>query len=333
MDVLDILSNSNADPVPRIAPPNIVLKDQLRLNACAACPNYVEGRLNSCRVIDDNHSDLWNCVKSRHGRFMARLFKAESTCERWPEPVQYHIPKIKTIIYTTKHQTARHKRVRRLMDARGFEDWQFHYGFNPGSAVDGWGRGKDYWAYIPEEHAEMLRQYEPPLLILEDDIAERAYFDVVTPPLGADMVYLGGGRGGDRRGVYAAATRVPEDIYPYYRYAYQPIDNTWIRIFGMWFTHAILHIRKEVMLDVAAKITARVRPIDTSLAIEQWRWNVVCLRIPIWWQDDGKHYGDTYDYAPPEYNSPIPKAQDRTKDMRANRQKIIDQRKVALRKR
>jgi len=211
----------------------------------------------------------------------------------------------------------------------GFSDWQFFYGTNNSDQLDKWGRGKDYWLYIPQDHAKLLRDNEPPLLILEDDIQPRDYKPYVAVPIGAEMVYLGGGKGGDSRGTKAAFRNLEdEEIYRNHQHSFQIIDDEWMRIFGMWFSHAILHINKMVMLEVADALGAR-RPIDTTLAMQQWRWNVVCRRVPMWWQDDGKHRYDTFDYNPnPERAEAVTRQpQNRQEILRAERRKAISRKR------
>lgn len=264
----------------------IRLVDKARKAICDGCFERPEG--------------CWKAVQYGCEKARKEGFRNAKTCPigLWDGPKTYHLPNIKTFVYTTAHQTARHERVRRFMDHAGFTDWQFFYGTNPSEELDGWGRGKDYWRYIPRDHARLLREHDAPLLILEDDIEPRDYQPDVTVPIGAEMVYLGGGRGGDRRGTEAARRNIKdEEIYRNHRHSFQIIDDDWMRIFGMWFTHAVLHINKAVMLEVADHLM-KSRPIDTTLAIEQWRWNVVCRRVPMWWQNDGKHRSDTFDYNP-----------------------------------
>ena len=237
------------------------------------------------------------------------------------QPGTIWLPGVKTFVYTMPWQTGRQERVRHMLDGYGFRDWQFFFGTQASAgSADGWGRGKDYWAYIPPDHARLLRENDAPLLILEDDIEPRDYRPTVAPPPGAEIVYLGGGRGGSPRGVRNAMRRLPA-MRPIHRYCYAPIDADWMRIAGMWFTHAILYVDRRAMLEVADALAGNRQPIDTTLAQQQWRWRVVCRRLPYWWQNDGHHRTDTYDYAPPP-EQPETLA-DRRRRQRAKRRRVL----------
>jgi hypothetical protein len=74
-----------------------------------------------------------------------------------------------------------------------------------------------------------------------------------------------------------------------------------MRIFGMLYTHACLWLDKAVMLDAADRIERSSALVDNVLACEQWRWRVLCLKVPMFWQNDGhhKHKEKTYDYFTP----------------------------------
>jgi hypothetical protein len=63
-------------------------------------------------------------------------------------------------------------------------------------------------------------------------------------------------------------------------------------------THAILWLDKRAMLEAADLMTTSGLQIDMTLAREQWRWFVACVKVPFWWQNDGRHRSETFDYAP-----------------------------------
>ena len=69
---------------------------------------------------------------------------------------------VPTVVYTTdrQHCVARHPHVKGILDSSGFANWSFF-----------WGRPSiPYWNAMRSEYAALLREHEPPLLILEDDI-------------------------------------------------------------------------------------------------------------------------------------------------------------------
>ena len=51
---------------------------------CADCSEKrADDELWWCNLLDDNHSDRWNCTKSKHGRYIARLARMHNLCGRW----------------------------------------------------------------------------------------------------------------------------------------------------------------------------------------------------------------------------------------------------------
>ena len=202
------------------------------------------------------------------------------------------LPAVKTLVYTVAGKGRggspgdwRRERIAQILTRCGFSDWSFF-----------WGRPAErYWTAIPRDHAGILLGNRPPLLVLEDDAELRDWRPNIVAPMGCGVAYLGGGRSGDGRGLTAAAAAGIR-FERAYRYGYQAIDSDWMRIFGMWFSHAILWLDRDVMLDAAALFISRDEAIDTTLAREQWRWNVCCRRVPIFWQNDGHHWRDTWSY-------------------------------------
>ena len=179
------------------------------------------------------------------------------------------------------------------MQAFGFTNWRFFFGRQT----------KPYNIGIPLDHAHILRHHEPPLLILEDDIRPLHYSPWVYPPDEFSMLYLGGGRGGDRRGIENAKQHgfAPKTAY---HYGYLPIDDRWMRIFGMWYTHAILYTTKEAMHAAADSMTRRQLPIDTNLALDHYRLPAACLYQPMFWQADRHHAISTRHYCPSGLDQP-----------------------------
>jgi hypothetical protein len=204
------------------------------------------------------------------------------------------LPDVKTFIYSgqqTGRRAAvtewRRTRCRQVMAALGFTDWSFFEGR----------QSRPYWTGLPRDHALLLRRHDPPLLILEDDIEVVDFRANVRPPGGCQVAYLGGFRSGDSRGV-RNAKRAGLCPLLAHRYGYLPIDSEWMRIFGMWGSHAILWLDRAAMDEAACLLESSVCPIDTTLACEQWRWQVHCGLVPWFFQNDGHHVWDTEDYRP-----------------------------------
>ena len=250
-----------------------------------------------------------------------RTAAAEGFCPigRWhSQPGAIYLPGVKTIVYTLARSIDRHPRVTALLDGYGFQDWSFFYGA-PSSP---------YWAQIPHDHAAILRAHEPPLLILEDDIAPRDFQPWVVPPIGAQLVYLGAGK--SRRGSgLGNARRIlkRQRINQAHQYGWENIDRTWMRVYSMLYTHAILYVDRRAMLEVADAISSTGWQIDVTLARRQWRWFCACRKIPMFWQNDGRHKDETWDYAPTENEANYPPSafpnESRAQRLRRERQQIL----------
>lgn len=198
-----------------------------------------------------------------------------------------YLPAIHTIVYTTRWAIARQRRIIQILEAFRFSNWSFFFAE----------KTTPYWRDIPSHHAAFLRENDPPLLILEDDAEVLQFEASLDIPPGTEIAYLGGGRSGDKIGRIETKRAWPQSR-PAFGYRYWDESEAWMRIGGMWFSHAILYLEHAVMLDVAARLSASDHAIDTTLARHQWRWNVQCRKIPSFWQNDGHHYRDTLHYEP-----------------------------------
>ena len=261
---------------------------------CRTCPERrASGLYRWCAAKDATHGENHDCSRSRSARFSARLTMDRPTCDAWKAEGGIYLPDVPTVVYTCDKPrcVARHPRVTKLLTGMGFADWRFFWG-TP---------GEPYWENIPREHAALLQSRDPPLLILEDDIASRDFSPWIAPPPGSELVYLGGGRGGRRAALRNAREHLPEaEIRATHGYGYEEIDGypDWVRVFGMYYTHAILYTSKRAMLEVAEQLCSRRSQIDVILGHEMWRWKCVLRRVPMFWQDDGHHRTETFDYSP-----------------------------------
>jgi hypothetical protein len=196
-----------------------------------------------------------------------------------------YLPDVMTIVYTTHNATARQQRVQTILNSLGFTNWHFYCGQ----------KSANYGNQIGRDQAQLLIDNDPPLLILEDDIEVRDWRSNVKPPPDTDILYLGGGRSGDRTGRKEMKKKFPASRNAYgYQYCHESDD--YFRIGGMWFAHAILYLDKRTMLALAEQWLKSSLFHDTVLAQNQSRWKVYCRRIPMLWQNDGHHFHDTYAY-------------------------------------
>jgi hypothetical protein len=267
-----------------------------RESVCRTCPERrTSGLYRWCAAKDETHTERYDCSRSRSARFSSRLTRERPSCDAWRPEGKIHLPDVPTVVYTCDKPNcvARHPRVTKLLTRLGFADWRFFWG-TP---------GVPYWENIPREHAQLLRENEPPFLILEDDIALRDFQPWIAPPPGAELVFLGGGAGGRQSAIRNARQHLPGmEIRNLHGYGYAKIDGhpDWVRVFGMYYTHAILYTSKAAMLDVADQLCSRRSQIDVILGHEMWRWFCALRNVPMFWQDDGHHRKETYEYATPE---------------------------------
>jgi hypothetical protein len=208
-----------------------------------------------------------------------------------------HLPSVKTFVYTVPWNRHRQERVRPMLDRFGFTDWQFFTGR----------KTQVQWRDYSLDTIDFLRNYDPPLLIMEDDISPRDWQATIRVPPGAQLAMLGGICEGISRAVRHACENFPNVKHSghtqgprgyRYGYAYSEVNGEWMRVYGMLAAHAQLWLDKKCMLEAADKLSEMRYPIDTTFACEQWRWQVICRKVPIFWQDDGHHYFQTFSYEP-----------------------------------
>lgn len=203
------------------------------------------------------------------------------------------LSQLPTLVYTIAANSARHQRVTRLLTDLGFTNWRFEMG-TPKAP------GEHYWQPIRADYVAMLRGHIPPLMILEDDIAPRQYVDAIDIPPGADALYLGGGVNGELKGAARAKKELGLPFRRCHHFGFVDLGRDWIRIAGMYYSHAILWLTRSAMLRAADSIETYANcQVDVVFALEQWRWTTLCRKTPMFWQDDGHHREETYDYFPP----------------------------------
>jgi hypothetical protein len=152
-----------------------------------------------------------------------------------------------------------------------------------------------YWHGLRDGHAAIIGQARPPVLVLEDDIRMRAAATWLDTPAGCQVAYLGGSRSGTDIGARAAIA-AGHKLRRRHKWSYEPVDKEWVRVFGIYNTHAILWLDPTVQSLVAAELSTWPRSVDSYLAENQHRW-VCCLRrVPLFWQGDGHHDRDTWRY-------------------------------------
>lgn len=267
-------------------------QDERREAVCRACPDRRAHGVYRWCLRDETGLEMGDCPRSRNARFNSRLTMIGPTCDRWRDPAAICLTEVPTVVYTADKENcrARHPRVTEMLERLGFADWRFHWG----------PVGEPYWQAIRPDYCRLLRENKPPFLILEDDIALREFHAWISPPAGAQLVYLGGGgcwRGGGL--IRDARQHLPDHkITRVNEIGIEELPDCpgWVRPFGMFGTHAILYTDAAAMLEVADVIEAGSGPVDVEIGRNQWRWLCVLPRVPMFWQDDGHNGGGTFDY-------------------------------------
>ena len=65
----------------------------------------------------------------------------------------------------------------------------------------------------------------------------------------------------------------------------------------MFGTHALIFLDRRVMLEMAEAIERHHEPVDVAFGRNQWRWNCVLRKIPLWYQNDGHNNAGTFEYS------------------------------------
>lgn len=154
-----------------------------------------------------------------------------------------------------------------------------------------------HWTNQPLQFARLLHRHDAPWIHFEDDIATRAFCPFIKPPPNSQFIQLGAGRDGRSRGIYHARKAGLKPKHQY-QYGYIDEDQLYMRVFGMYYLHALVILDKSAALELEALERQLKRPVDVITAENQHRWKWYTLKTPMFWQNDGHHTTDTYDYAP-----------------------------------
>jgi len=143
-------------------------------------------------------------------------------------------------------------------------------------------RNKNHEAGVAEGHLRALSIYNPPFIILEDDVRVRDVglnFDI---PEIADCVYLG-------LSTWGLDNLTPKD----HASSYKTIDENIVRIYNMLSTHSILYNSKllvKMVKQLCYYSILNLKPFDVEFAMIQKYFNVMGLTDPLFYQSGYNEY-------------------------------------------
>jgi hypothetical protein len=140
-----------------------------------------------------------------------------------------------------------------------------------------------YYVGLAMGHVEALTRQPVPFLMLEDDarVIKDRHQSVFDIPDDTDALYLGTTTYGRWRGVTRNYTVIGADV-----------DDQYMRIFNMLALHAVVYTSQRYVDHVVGEMSRyMVNPVgacDDRIADTMHRHQVLCLKKPVFFQDDGK---------------------------------------------
>jgi len=139
-----------------------------------------------------------------------------------------------------------------------------------------------YTVGVAKGYIEAITKFEPPFLVLEDDATlvnnnpELSF----TIPKDTDALYLGTSIYGRLHKQTTPGGVIAADAGKY------------MRVFNMLGFHAVLYLSKSYIEHTVNTLKKFIlNPIggcDDSLAESMWRYNIYCVKQPIFYQKDGR---------------------------------------------
>lgn len=226
-----------------------------------------------CRGCNERPVGCWKAVECSCNHERERLFREATACPigRWEWPT-IDLREVDGLIYSGPG--------RRVRLGEGLPRLQRFVGepFRGNFRIE-----------VARDYGRLLQFRRPPFLLLEEDCIGRGPLETIYYPPGADMLMLGGGnRGAGRAHLKAGAKRA-------YGYSYEEVDENWMRVWGMLYTHALLFLSERAIALVSESFLRANRPGDQITAILQHDLAVYCLKRPLLVQDGNDQ---TWNYAP-----------------------------------
>lgn len=211
-------------------------------------------------------------------------------------PGEVELAAVRTFVYTAaatglrgEVYESRRRRMAAILTAYGVQHWSFVWG---SSCIP-------YCARHCADHARLMREHDPPILVFEDDAEPAFAGSHLVPPPEAKRLHIGGNRDGISLG-RLLALKSGEDWRHYRGFVYKPCNRNWFRQAGMLATHCNLYLDKPTMLEIAEYIVSRSGAIDASIAELDWKIPAFAPTRCWWWQNDGHNGECTSEFVPPE---------------------------------
>ena len=178
----------------------------------------------------------------------------------------------KTIFICPDHNEKYHARrlhMEDMLKTMGFTD-VVHYKSS----------SEQYPVCLSKATIDILKKYQEPILLIEDDIV---YTDVQTDiviPTGIDAIYVG---------LSCQSTTSVHSMFERY-------SNSYMRVLNMLATHAILYISrsyKDAIIEILEANITRVN--DVMMTRIQSKYQILALKIPLFYQSMKYNQGADFD--------------------------------------
>lgn len=185
---------------------------------------------------------------------------------------------------TIESASERHQKIREIFSSLGFTNT---HQIN-GEILDKTGLSfievqKRKSALVANAHIKALQMFEPPFIILEDDIGVIGthFQNDIVVPADADCVYLGSSIWGMNEGNSVQWGTKKTDV-----------DENYCRVQDMLGIHAILYITPSYVQHTIQNLVhcnEQEQYCDECIAMDMKNHHVYCRNYPMFFQDDGRN--------------------------------------------
>lgn len=196
--------------------------------------------------------------------------------------MEIDITKVPVLWITIDSAVERHKKMQNIFSTFGFSNT---HQVN-GEVLDKTGLSfieiqKKKTSLVGNSHIKALQMFEPPFIILEDDIGiiDSSFKAQISIPNDADCIYLGSSIWGMNEGQSVCWGTKKMNI-----------NNEYCRVEDMLGIHAILYLsEKYIQHTIQNLLTCRSKQqyCDECIAMDMKNHKVYCRNYPMFFQDDG----------------------------------------------